>query len=113
MGEDVASDMLTRLTATDDMAPDVNVLPVSRDANTGGRQIEPLAFEVVSTERLAESGCKADKLVARGVQRVRIVAGAAAVPVHDAARFLIRRTELRFEGCLVRCERRALWAREE
>ena len=69
-GYDVASDMLTRLTETDDAAPDVSVFPFERDAKTGGRQIEELAFEVVSTERLGHAGKKAAKLVARGVRRV-------------------------------------------
>lgn len=69
-GFDVASDMLTRLTETDDAAPDVSVFPVARDEATGGRQIEQLAFEVLSTEPLVDSGRKAAKLVARGVRRV-------------------------------------------
>jgi hypothetical protein len=69
-GYDVASDMLTRLTETDDAAPDVSVFPVARDPATGGRKTEELAFEVVSTERLGHAGQKAAKLIARGVRRV-------------------------------------------
>lgn len=69
-GYDVASDMLTRLTETDDSAPDVSVFPLARDAETGGRQLEEIAFEVVSTERLSHAGKKAAKLTARGVRRV-------------------------------------------
>jgi Uma2 family endonuclease len=69
-GYEVASDMLTRLTEVDDMAPDVSVFPAAHDPITGGRQIEELAFEVVNTERLSKAGAKAAKLVARGVRRV-------------------------------------------
>jgi Uma2 family endonuclease len=67
---DVASDMLTRVSRTSDVAPDVSVFPLARDPRTGRRQLEHLAFEVVSTESLGHAGRKAAKLVARGVRRV-------------------------------------------
>jgi Uma2 family endonuclease len=67
---DVACDMLTRLSETSDQAPDVSVFPRERDPETGGRRIEELAIEIVSTERLSNAGRKAQKLVARGVRRV-------------------------------------------
>lgn len=67
---DVASDMLTRTSAIGDMAPDASVFPAARDRRTGGRQIEALAFEVVSTERLGHAATKARRLVERGVRRV-------------------------------------------
>ena len=67
---DVACDMLTRTSKTDDVAPDVSVFPRARDPSTGGRQLEQLAFEVVSTQSLGDAGHKAAKLVARGVRRV-------------------------------------------
>ena len=67
---DVASDMLTRTSETDDVAPDVSVFPYARDPATGGRQLEHPAFEIVSTETLGHAGQKAAKLVARGVRRV-------------------------------------------
>ena len=67
---DVASDMLTRTSEIDDVAPDVSVFPYARDPVTGGRQLEQLAFEVVSTESLSHAGRKAATLVARGVRRV-------------------------------------------
>src|SRR4051812_11606832 len=67
---DVACDMLTRTSETTDLAPDVSVFPRARDPVTGGRQIEQLAFEVVSTESLGHAGRKAAKLLARGVRRV-------------------------------------------
>ena len=67
---DVACDMLTRTSETSDVAPDVSVFPRARDPRTGGRQIEQLAFEVVSTESLGHAARKAAKLVARGVRRV-------------------------------------------
>ena len=70
MEYEVASDMLTRLSEVDDRAPDVSVFPLGPDPQTGGRQIEQLAFEVVSTESIGRAGIKAAQLVARGVRRV-------------------------------------------
>lgn len=67
---DVASDMLTRTSELGDIAPDVSVFPRARDAETGGRRLEELAVEIVSTESLAEAGRKAQRLAARGVRRV-------------------------------------------
>jgi len=69
-GYEVAVDMLTRTSRVDDIAPDVSVFPEQRNPETGGRQLEELAFEVVSTERLNDAGTKAAKLVGRGVRRV-------------------------------------------
>jgi Putative restriction endonuclease len=69
-GYSVAGDMLTRTSRIDDIAPDVSVYPTARDPRTGGRQLEELAFEIVSTESLTHAGTKARKLVARGVRRV-------------------------------------------
>jgi len=66
----VAVDLLTRTSRTSDFAPDVSVFPRARDPQTGGRQLEQLAFEVVSTESLNHARRKAAKLVARGVRRV-------------------------------------------
>ena len=65
-----AVDMLTRTSQIDDIAPDVSVYPSARDPATGGRLLEELAFEIVSTESIAHAGTKAAKLVARGVRRV-------------------------------------------
>jgi Uma2 family endonuclease len=67
---DVATDMLTRVSETTDVAPDVSVFPVERDPDPGGRQLEHLVFEVVSTESLSHAGHKAVDLVNRGVRRV-------------------------------------------
>jgi Uma2 family endonuclease len=66
----VAVDMLTRTSAKNDLAPDASVFAVARDPETGGRRLEELAFEVVSTETLAHAGKKALSLVSRGVRRV-------------------------------------------
>ena len=66
----VAVDMLTRTSKTSDVAPDVSVFPRARDPRTGGRQIEQLAFEIVSSQSLGHAGGKAAKLRARGVRRV-------------------------------------------
>jgi len=67
---EVASDMLTRTSKTSDVAPDVSVFPSARDPVTGGRQLEQLAFEVVSTQSIRRAGQKAAKLTERGVRRV-------------------------------------------
>jgi Uma2 family endonuclease len=69
-GYDVATDMLTRTSEKGDMAPDASVFPRARDPRTGGRQLEELAFEVLSTERLAHAARKARALTERGVRRV-------------------------------------------
>lgn len=67
---DVAYRMLTRTSETSDVAPDISVFPCARDPETGGRQLERLAFEVVRTGSLAHAARKATELVARGVHRV-------------------------------------------
>jgi hypothetical protein len=67
---DVAYRMLTRTSETSDVAPDISVFPYARDPETGGRQLERLAFEIVRTGSLAHAARKAAKLVARGVHRV-------------------------------------------
>jgi flagellar biosynthesis/type III secretory pathway protein FliH len=48
----------------------VSVYPRAPDPRTHGRQIEQLAFEVVSTQSLRKASDKAAKLVRRGVRRV-------------------------------------------
>ncbi|MEM9693902.1 MAG: Uma2 family endonuclease [Myxococcota bacterium] len=72
VGDDynVACDMLTRTGAKSDFAPDASVYPTARDPKTGGRQLEELAFEVVSTQTLNRAGGKAQALQGRGVRRV-------------------------------------------
>jgi hypothetical protein len=65
-----ACELLTRISRRDDVAPDVSVYPAARDPATGRRQLEQLAFEVVSTQSLGDAGRKAAKLAARGVRRV-------------------------------------------
>jgi len=69
-GYDVASDMLTRTSWKNDMAPDASLFPRARDERTGGRRLEELAFEVVSTESLGHAAKKARALAERGVRRV-------------------------------------------
>ena len=66
----VACDMLTRTSKVDDIAPDASVFPAARNPQTGRRQLEQLAFEVVSTQTLAHAARKAAKLAGRGVRRV-------------------------------------------
>ena len=66
----VAIDMLTRTSKVDDIAPDVSVFPREPDPATGRRQLEQLAFEIVSTESMSRATRKAAKLTARGVRRV-------------------------------------------
>jgi hypothetical protein len=67
---EAAADLLTRTSRGDDVAPDVSVYPDAPDPDTGGRQLEQLAFEIVSTESLGSAGVKAAKLTRRGVRRV-------------------------------------------
>lgn len=67
---DVAVDMLTRTSELTNFAPDVSVYPRARDPRTGGRQLEHLAFEIVSTESLGHAADKAAKLATRGVRRL-------------------------------------------
>ncbi len=69
-GFKVACDLLTRASHTSDFAPDASVLPVARDPVTGGRQLEHLAFEVVSKGSLARITRKAHLLSTRGVRRI-------------------------------------------
>ena len=69
-GYDVVSDVLTRTSQRDDLAPDVSVVPLGKDAKSGGRRLEELAFEVVSTQRLSLAAKRAAALAGRGVRRV-------------------------------------------
>jgi hypothetical protein len=69
-GYSVAADMLTRTSKVDDIAPDVSVYPTARNPRAGGRQLEELAFEIVSTESLGHARGRAVKLASRGVRRV-------------------------------------------
>jgi hypothetical protein len=70
MAFDVASDMLTRTSERSDIAPDASVFPIGPDPVTGGRQLEQLAFQVVSTESFSRAAKKAADLIGRGVRRV-------------------------------------------
>jgi hypothetical protein len=67
---EAAADLLTRTSKVDDVAPDVSVYPDAPDPRTGGRQLEQLAFEIVSTQSLGGAAIKAAKLATRGVRRV-------------------------------------------
>jgi len=70
IGREAGVNLLTRVTERDDLASHACVWPSALDPVTGGRQIEDLAFYVLSTERLARAGRRAGKLAARGVRRV-------------------------------------------
>ena len=72
-----AVDMLTRLDADSDAAPDISVFPAAPDPKTGGRQIEEIAFEVLDSERMSHTTDKVEKLAARGVRRLFAVRVAA------------------------------------
>jgi len=67
---EVAADLLTRISRGDDVAPDVSVYPDAADPQTEGRQLEQLAFEILSTQSLGDAAVKAAKLACRGVRRV-------------------------------------------
>lgn len=62
--------LLTRTSEIDDIAADVSVYPVAPDPDTGGRRIEQLAFQVVSTDSLEMVTARAAKLTGRGVRRI-------------------------------------------
>jgi hypothetical protein len=66
----VALDLLTRTSKIDDIAPDVSVYLRAPHPVTGGRQLEELAFQIVSTESMSHATKKAAKLAGRGVRRV-------------------------------------------
>lgn len=66
----VACELLTRTSLIDDFAPDASVYPAAPHPVTGKRQLEQLAFEVVSKQSIKVSSRKAAKLQARGVRRV-------------------------------------------
>lgn len=65
----VALDMLTRVSEGSDFAPDASVYPEARDAE-GHRQLEVMAFEIVSQQRRSVATSKARELAARGVRRI-------------------------------------------
>ena len=67
---DVATEMLTRTSKIDDIAPDVSVFSRERDPETGGRRLEELVVEIISTQTIANAARKAAKLSGRGVRRV-------------------------------------------
>ncbi|HEX7668822.1 MAG TPA: Uma2 family endonuclease [Polyangiaceae bacterium] len=69
-GYDATVDMLTRTSEDNDFAPDASVYATALDPLTGERQLEELAFEVVSTQTLSAAGRKAAELCRRGVRRV-------------------------------------------
>lgn len=69
-GYEGAVDMLTRLDEDSDAAPDISVFPAAPDPQTGGRQLEEIAVEVLDTERMSHATDKVEKLAARGVRRL-------------------------------------------
>ncbi len=69
-GYEGAVDMLTRVDADNDLAPDVSVFPEGVDPKTGGRKLEEVVFEVCDSEDIAHVTKKARRFVARGVRRV-------------------------------------------
>jgi len=69
-GYEGAVDMLTRMDADSDAAPDISVFPSGPDPVTGGRKLEELTVEVLDTERLGHATTKVEKLAARGVRRL-------------------------------------------
>ncbi len=66
----MATEMLTRTSKIDDIAPDVSVFLREPDPVTGGRRLEELAVEIMSTQTIANAAKKAAKLSGRGVRRV-------------------------------------------
>lgn len=54
--------MLTRSRLESDFAPDASVYEAERDAETGGRRLEQLAFEIVNEQALGTQTTKARAL---------------------------------------------------
>jgi Uma2 family endonuclease len=67
---DVACELLTRTSRRDDIAPDVSLFPHAPHPETGGRQLDHIAFEIVSTQSFHRARRKLAKLRRRGVRRV-------------------------------------------
>jgi Uma2 family endonuclease len=65
-----AADLLTRTSKVDDIAPDVSVYPAAPHPETGRRQLEQLAFEILGKGSRRRAARKAAKLSGRGVRRV-------------------------------------------
>lgn len=65
-----AVDMLTRTSEDSDFAPDASIYPAARDPETGRRQLEELAFEIVSEQWIGVPTEKARELAGRGVRRI-------------------------------------------
>jgi hypothetical protein len=49
------------LATSDDVAPDASIFPREPDGQTGGRRLEELAFEVMSTQRLNRIRCSNER----------------------------------------------------
>lgn len=64
--------MLTRTSETSDFAPDASIYPEARDPE-GHRQLEVMAFEIVSEQRRSVATRKAHELTERGVASVYCV----------------------------------------
>lgn len=84
-GYRVVVDVLTRVNARSDIAPDISVMRDGTDPATGTRYLEELAFEIKYTQRPGQLTRRATLLAERGVRRIfavwvkqrkgRIVAG--------------------------------------
>lgn len=66
----VALDMLTRTSERSNFAPDASIYPARRESDTGGRQLEVMAFEIVSRQRRSVATEKAAELSERGVAHI-------------------------------------------
>ena len=69
----VSSDLLTRFGPKSNFATDVCVRKDGQDPKTGGRHLEELAFEIVSTQSLRHITIRAEDMTARGVRRLIVV----------------------------------------
>ncbi|HEX8110360.1 MAG TPA: Uma2 family endonuclease [Kofleriaceae bacterium] len=67
------ADLLTRTSKVDDIAPDISVYPAAPHPETGRRQLEQLAFEIISKGSRRRAARKAAKLTQRGVRRVFMI----------------------------------------
>ena len=65
-----ATDLLTRVDGTSDLAADTCIRREGIDPATGARYLEELAFEVVGEQSLHDITARAKRIAARGVRRI-------------------------------------------
>lgn len=65
-----STDLLTRWNKGSDFASDTSIRKAGVDPATGRRFLEEVAFEIVSTQSLAQAAIRAEDMAVRGVRRI-------------------------------------------